>query len=149
VKIKRTSNVWNSTRSMCMVFHMQTTEERFQSKVRKTRGCWYWTAAKLPKGYGKFGVGSGWMLAHRYAWEQENGPVPTGMLICHTCDNPSCVRVSHLFLGTYGDNNNDRAAKRRTRGWWSTPGAEHPRKGKPSGKKGVPWTEARRAACKK
>jgi hypothetical protein len=54
--------------------------------------------------------------AHRTAWEITNGPIPDGLLVCHNCpdgDNPSCVRPSHLFLGTYQDNNRDTIAKRR------------------------------------
>jgi hypothetical protein len=73
------------------------------------------------------------------------GDIPEGMLICHHCDNPSCVNPDHLFVGSYKDNNNDRALKGRTRGWWSNPEAIHPNKGRPSGKKGSTWTEARRA----
>jgi hypothetical protein len=36
------------------------------------------------------------------------------MLVCHSCDNQSCVRPSHLFLGTPLDNMLDMCAKDRT-----------------------------------
>ena len=37
--------------------------------------------------------------------------------MCHHCDTPLCVRVSHLFLGTPGDNNRDSMMKgRRAKG---------------------------------
>jgi hypothetical protein len=44
-----------------------------------------------------------------------NGPVPFGSVVCHHCDNPSCVRVAHLFVGTMADNCLDRDAKGRQR----------------------------------
>ncbi len=34
-------------------------------------------------------------------------------MVCHTCDNPSCVRQDHLFLGTHRQNIADRDAKKR------------------------------------
>ncbi|UYL86596.1 HNH endonuclease [Arthrobacter phage RadFad] len=72
---------------------------RFWPKVNKTATCWLWTAYKNPAGYGTFGAGSrasGVVLAHRFAWELENGPVPDGMDLDHTCHTPACVRPSHL-----------------------------------------------------
>lgn len=51
--------------------------------------------------------------AHRVAWDLTYGPIPDGMLVLHRCDNPSCVRPDHLFLGTQTDNMLDRKAKGR------------------------------------
>jgi hypothetical protein len=51
---------------------------------------------------------------HRTAWEEANGPIPDGMKVLHKCDNPPCRNIDHLFLGTLGDNNRDRAAKGRS-----------------------------------
>lgn len=36
------------------------------------------------------------------------------MFVCHACDNPRCVRVDHLFIGSAHDNNRDRALKGRS-----------------------------------
>lgn len=53
--------------------------------------------------------------AHRVAWEEANGPIPDGMLVCHTCDNRRCLNVEHMFLGTNEDNLHDMAEKGRAR----------------------------------
>lgn len=46
--------------------------------------------------------------AHRISWAIENNSIiPEKMMICHTCDNPSCVNPNHLYLGTGFDNNKD------------------------------------------
>lgn len=51
--------------------------------------------------------------AHRFAWAAAHGDIPDGMLVLHKCDNPPCVNVDHLFLGTHKDNVDDMDAKMR------------------------------------
>lgn len=53
------------------------------------------------------------MLSHRFAWETTYGPIDEGVLVCHHCDNRKCVEPTHLFLGSYTDNNNDMFTKGR------------------------------------
>jgi HNH endonuclease len=90
-------------------------EQRFWDRVANGAGCWEWTAGKDGFGYGKVRVpGKKWMdSAHRVAYELTNGPIETGLCVCHSCDNPACCRPSHLFLGTIADNNTDMVAKGR------------------------------------
>jgi len=51
--------------------------------------------------------------AHVFAWETINGPMPEGMLGCHTCDNPPCCNPAHVFPGTQQDNVDDMVSKDR------------------------------------
>jgi hypothetical protein len=91
-----------------------TATERFWAHIQKTEGCWLWTGSTTPYGYGNFSLGHRrYVGAHVFAWEQEHGPVPPGMEVCHECDVPRCVR--HLFLGTHTENMRDMAAKGRWR----------------------------------
>lgn len=90
--------------------------ERFAEKHRLSEnGCWEWTATKDAAGYGHFGIASSVSAnAHRVSYELHVGPIPEGIMVCHRCDNPSCVNPQHLFLGTGQDNMMDRQSKGRT-----------------------------------
>jgi hypothetical protein len=59
--------------------------------------CWVWTATRNPYGYGQFYLSGGpLVVAHRWAWEQVNGPVPDGLVLDHLCRHPACVHPEHL-----------------------------------------------------
>jgi hypothetical protein len=87
--------------------------DRFWTKVEKTDSCWNWTSTKHPKGYGLFSIKNRNQRAHRVSYQLCCGPIPDGMQVLHKCDNPSCVRPDHLFLGTNADNMADKVAKGR------------------------------------
>lgn len=90
--------------------------DRFWSKVHKTNTCWLWTGSKSDKGYGKLysgGPDGTTVRANRVSWELHFGPIPKGKHVLHECDNPSCVRPSHLFLGSHLQNMQDRDKKNR------------------------------------
>ena len=82
--------------------------ERFWAKVRiagTPSGCWVWEGARSKKGYGNFWTDAKKSVrAHRWAWEQANGPIPDGLVIDHLCRHTSCVNPSHLEAVTPGEN---------------------------------------------
>lgn len=76
-------------------------------------GCILWLGEESHNGYGRFRSGGRRIAAHRYAWIKEHGEIPAGLMVCHKCDTPQCVNVSHLFLGTCRENKLDSVSKGR------------------------------------
>lgn len=100
-------------------------DQSLGEKIEATEGCWEWIGAKHPKGYGLFAVQRRNVPAHRYILRFLGVHIPSGYVVCHTCDNPSCVRPSHLLVGTHTDNHADRESKGRGRGGFSSPRIEY------------------------
>ena len=93
--------------------------ERFDEKISKVptaQGCLEWTASRNKQGYGIFhrsirGKGQ----AHRVAYESHyNVKLTSSQQVNHTCDNPSCVNVQHLRLGTHQTNADDMVKRGRS-----------------------------------
>jgi len=80
--------------------------------------CIEWAGKPNLTGYGQTTLAGETVGAHVSAWVSVYGPIGKDehgrtLLVCHTCDNPICYNVEHLWLGTASDNNADRDAKDR------------------------------------
>lgn len=96
------------------VLPLQAFREHFWARVNRGDGCWLWTGAATEDGYGQVGLNGITRRCTRVAWWLTHGEWPDESLnVCHTCDNPQCVRPDHLFLGTDSDNMRDAIVKGR------------------------------------
>ncbi len=105
-------------------FALQQTARFWANTRRSASGCLEWTAGLDKDGYGKFAVSlprreknrqqQCHVRAHRLAFEIVKGPVPSGLLVLHSCDNPKCVEPEHLSVGTQKLNREQAVARGRT-----------------------------------
>lgn len=112
-------------------------EDILSQFVVTASGCHEWTASRVQWGYGQIHRRENGrqrlLLAHRLQWEYLVGPIPAGLIVMHKCDNPPCINIDHLRLGTYQENMDDMWSKGR-----------HPSRRRQSGGKRVFLKEYRR-----
>lgn len=86
------------------------TRELFIRAVKQDKsGCWF-----LPTNKTRAHLISYRLFYGEIPKTQKKGDQVISMCVCHKCDIPSCCNPNHLFLGTFNDNNNDRAKKGRS-----------------------------------
>lgn len=94
-------------------YYRPPVEERFWKNVDKSSDCWIWTGSIAGNGYGAIRCNGKQKGAHRVAWMLAHGDIPSGMVVRHSCDNPLCVRVDHLSLGSVAENSHDMVSRGR------------------------------------
>jgi hypothetical protein len=91
------------------------------NSIARDNGCIEWMGIKTKHGYGLIHFarqwGEGWkasMTTSRAVYQAYyNVILERNQWVCHSCDNPSCVNIGHLFLGSPRDNSQDMIAKGR------------------------------------
>lgn len=96
-----------SEKDRCIAAASAADKKRFWSKVKKGPKCWIWQACTR-KGYGDFWVKGQNVRAHRASKMWSLGKRKAKCFCCHLCNNPSCVRPSHVYWGSSADNASDR-----------------------------------------
>lgn len=93
---------------MGVFVQLNTTSPRAASQpvgyVIQENGCWEWVGALDRGGYGRMNVGGAAHLAHRFLYEQANGPIPTDAQCDHLCRQRSCVNPDHIEVVSQREN---------------------------------------------
>lgn len=97
---------------------MNPTHDTLKEKLlafskREESGCLVWTKYVSKKGYGYFTHKRQIYRSNRAAWQAFVGEIPAGLSVLHLCDNPACIEITHLYLGTDKDNGADKALRGR------------------------------------
>lgn len=90
----------------------------FPTPTPQPTPCRLWQGAPGGSGYGRI-----WDKnrqcnehMHRWVWAKAYGPIPSGMVVRHKCDQPLCYRLDHLEIGTVADNSRDMMERGRNGG---------------------------------
>jgi hypothetical protein len=95
----------------------RTLLERLLNKVvvNDVTDCWEWQGGKNNIGYGMMRDDLKMRTTHRVSYEEHKGPIPAGLCVMHSCDNPICCNPDHLSLGTHKQNTQDMMSKGRAK----------------------------------
>lgn len=97
-----------------MAYNKLSIEERLLAKAKWVGECLVWFGNKDSNGYGRIRYGGvANYPAHRLNYELLHGPIPDGLVLRHSCDNPACINVAHLDPGTQKQNIADKYERGR------------------------------------
>jgi len=82
-------------------------------EINHETGCWDWVRSTIGGGYGVITWKRQHIHAHRLSYELINGPIPDGLHVLHSCDNPKCCNPEHLRVGTVKENMQDMRERMR------------------------------------
>lgn len=99
---------------------------RYHGWTVTASGCWEWNGGLSSKGYGGLWYKGVNYKTHRLAYETWVGPIPEGLHILHSCDNPPCINPEHLRPGTNDENVQDKMNRDR-HGYGRMQGSRHGR----------------------
>lgn len=88
--------------------------KRLAKKSKRVGACIEWQGHRNKNGYGSICINRRTVSTHRAAYEDTHGPIPDELVVRHKCDNPPCIRVDHLELGTHADNSRDKVVRGRS-----------------------------------
>lgn len=91
----------------------ETIERLLTMRGITTTGCWEFFGLRNRQGYGQIRAdGRNWGV-HRLMYTLTNGPIPDGLFVLHSCDNPPCFNPDHLRVGTTQQNTFDSVLRGR------------------------------------
>ena len=98
--------------------YLSRLRRRLAAKTLVGPDCWEWLGLKDKDGYAIIysRETDNNVRVSRLVWTLMHGTIDAGLSVLHHCDNPACVRLDHLFLGTHTDNMRDKSQKGRWRG---------------------------------
>lgn len=103
----------------------QDPAKRLAARLEPDGECLVYTGSRNRSGYGWMSLAGTPTLAHRVAWMvHHDRPVPDGMYVLHSCDNPPCCNPDHLRIGTAAENSRDMVRRGRHK---PVAGAANPR----------------------
>lgn len=99
--------------------------QRIWPRLSPSGECMVWTGARTSTGYGSMTVDGKRWKSHRYAYTLTFGPIPAGMDVLHSCDNPPCCNPAHLSIGNASENARQMVSRGRHGGGYGESGEAH------------------------